>query len=66
MYVVEINFHYSDMSELHFFDSLKEANTYLLKEGFFYDSGDKDYDIWIYNQFITAEVSLNKGEYRYD
>ncbi|MCL1696331.1 hypothetical protein [Lysinibacillus sp. BPa_S21] len=56
MYVVEINYHYSKMNELHIFDELKEANSFLFDKGFFYDSGDEEYDLWIYNQFTTAEV----------
>jgi len=44
------------MNELHFFDELKEANSFLFNKGFYYDSGDEKYDLWIYNQVTTAEV----------
>lgn len=62
MYKVEIAFHYTVIHEIHFFETLKEANSFLLNKGFIYDSGDNEYDYWVYNQFTTAEVRLNKKE----
>lgn len=62
MYKVEIIFHYTNMNEVHFFETLKEVNSFLFNKGFIYDSGDDEYDHWVYNQFTTAEVRLNKKE----
>ena len=58
MYRVEITLQYTGMNELHFFNTLKEANDFLISKGYFYDSGDDVSDLWVFSQFIFAEVTL--------
>lgn len=62
MYIVEIKLHYTNMNEIHPFETLKEANLFLVNKGFIYDSGDEESDYWVLNQFTTAEVRLNKNK----
>lgn len=58
MYIVEIVYGYSELNELYFYDTLKEANSFLVDDGFIYDSSDEEFDYWVADQFTTATVSF--------
>ena len=59
MPTVEITSQYTDKNNTYSFNTLKEANEFLVNNGFIYDSGDNDIDYWVHNQFTFAEVRTN-------
>lgn len=62
MSTVEITSQYTNKNNTYSFNTLQEANDFLVNNGFIYDSGDKDVDYWVYNQFTFAEVRTNEEE----
>lgn len=62
MLTVEITSQYNNKNNTYSFTTLKEANDFLVNNGFIYDSGDIDVDYWVHNQFTFAEVRINEEE----
>lgn len=56
-YSVNINWSNLDYDEIHLFNSIKEANNYLVSKGYIYDSTDVHCDYWFYNQYTFATVT---------
>ena len=62
MQVVTIFCPYIDIKEIHKFSSLVEANNFLYKEGFVFDSYD-DYEevhCWKYDDYTSAVVHFEQ------
>lgn len=53
---VKIVFNYMNKFDEYDFNSMKEANKFLVKKGYIYDSEDEGVDIWSDGQFSYAEV----------
>ncbi|MDC6267306.1 hypothetical protein [Lysinibacillus fusiformis] len=60
MLTVEITSQYNNKNNTYSFNTLKEANDFLVNNGFIYDSGEEDVDYWVQNQFTFAVVRTNE------